>query len=433
MLRPDPALPSRDLSWSTERAAELFERSVLPVARPGMRLRSLERRYTAYKPGKECLLLYALRLEPARDDAPHLASVTLGRRERLATLYARHYAHGDGAVLLSEPPCLVEFFPSDWKLPALAHATDPAEVGAALGRFRANGAGPVEVHVLRYRPRRRCVLDYQIGCAPAAIGKVYPSEEKVAEVAAKLRALGPQAHAERLRLPVPLASARFLLMDRVPGANLDDLLESSCDAGEAQAAVRVAAASLASFHRLRLDTRERRSLESELRTLRERTARMRVVAPGIGERADALLDEIGRRLPRSPDGELTLIHGDFKPSQLLLDAGHAALVDLDRACLGDPAIDVGNFLAVLGKLALLSERQQLASLGPVFLDEYGARSRRRLPRAARLFESLALVRMVVRRLERSPHAYARQGGEWRPLRLLDAATVALASEGGAHA
>ena len=433
MLRPDPALPSRDLSWSTEQAAELFERSVLPVARPGTRLRSLERRYTAYKPGKECLLLYALRLEPAPDDAPCLATLTLGRPERLATLHARHYADAAGAVLLCEPPCLVEFFPSDWKLPALAHATDPGEVGAALGSARANGAGPVEVRMLRYRPRRRCVLGYQIGSAPAAIGKVYPSAEKVAEVAAKLRALGPQARAEGLRLPVPLASAGFLLMDRVPGANLDDLLESSCDEGEARAAVRVAAASLASFHRMRLDTSETRSLASEHRTLRERTLRMRAVAPGIGERADALLDEIGRRLARLPDGEITLIHGDFKPSQLLLDAGHAALVDLDRACLGDPAIDLGNFLAVLGKLALLNGRHHLASLGPAFLDEYGAQSRRRLPRAARLFESLALVRMVVRRLERSPHAYARQGGEWRPLRLLDAAAAGLTAQGGAHA
>jgi aminoglycoside phosphotransferase (APT) family kinase protein len=445
MLRPDPALPARDLSWTTAAMAELFAQRILPALWPGAQPLELKRRYTAYKPGKECLVLYSLRLGDPGRESPRLATVTFGRPERLRTLHARHYAAPGArsrAVLLAEPACLVELFPADWKLPLLASATDRRAVGRELaaGEARAASAAPTvrDLQVLRYRPRRRCVLVYTIeGLGSEAprqvIGKVYPDAPTVAGVAAKLRTLGPQARAEGLELPTLLGGASLLLMEKVPGANLGDLLEATSAEEDARGAIRLVAGSLASFHRLHLGGGEARSTKGELELLRERIVRMRSVAPLVGERAESLLDEIGRRLPGVACGEPTLIHGDFKPSQLLVHEGRVGLVDLDRASPGEPVIDLGNFLAVLTKHAVVKEQPHLRRLGPEFLDEYAVRSGRRgLAAGSRLFESLALVRMLVRKLERTPRSYALQGSAWKALELLDHADERLQEPAGSH-
>jgi aminoglycoside phosphotransferase (APT) family kinase protein len=281
--------------------------------------------------------------------------------------------------------------------------------------------------VLRYRPHRRCVVHYEIE-DPAAgeprevIGKVYPEAATVARIAAKLRLLGPQARAGGLCLPECLGGTRLLLMERVPGANLADHLEKTSSEQDARDSIRLVAGSLATFHRLRFQTSEMRTTEHELHVLRERSARMRAVAPAVEARAASILDEIGRRLCGVRLGDPTLIHGDFKPSQILVHDGRAALVDLDRACSGEPAIDLGNLLAVLTKQAVMRGQEHLRRLGPEFLDEYAVRSGRTgLAPGARLFESLALVRMLVRKLERSPHSLAHYGAGWKALALLDQA------------
>ncbi len=77
------------------------------------------------------------------------------------------------------------------------------------------------------------------------------------------------------------------------------------------------------------------------------------MAPGLERRVAGLVDRIESRLGTLRAEPLCLIHGDFKPSQLLVAGERPALVDLDRACLGDPALDLGNFLAVLMKQVVL--------------------------------------------------------------------------------
>ncbi|MEM6674116.1 MAG: phosphotransferase [Planctomycetota bacterium] len=42
----------------------------------------------------------------------------------------------------------------------------------------------------------------------------------------------------------------------------------------------------------------------------------------------------------------TVVHGDFHAKQVLLDGDRAWLLDFDRVGFGDPAMDVGNFLAI---------------------------------------------------------------------------------------
>jgi aminoglycoside phosphotransferase (APT) family kinase protein len=428
MLRPDPALPLRDLAWSRSRILELLDREVLPALRPGARVVELERSHTAYKAGKECLVLYGVRTEG--DPAPWLVTITVGPAERLRTLFSRHYADADPSAprraMLLDLPCLVEIFPSDWKLRDLARAADPGAAAELLGLGPA-AARALGVECLRYRPRRRCVLRYRVGDGDAgdAVAKVYHDGRKAAQVRGKLRRLAPAARPRGLRLPRPRgrpAGLAVVLMERLEGQNLADRLEATRTRAEARPLVEIAGRALAAFHALAPPGRETRRFEDEIGRLRLRGGRLAAVSPDVARRVKALLERIEERLARLGADEFRLVHGDFKPSQLLVEDERPALVDLDRACCGDPALDLGNFLAVLRKQVVLKGSWHVGEVAPAFLAAYRERAERPGSEArARLFEVFALARMLVRNVERAPHGLAWEGDAWRPLRLLDEA------------
>jgi aminoglycoside phosphotransferase (APT) family kinase protein len=122
------------------------------------------------------------------------------------------------------------------------------------------------------------------------------------------------------------------------------------------------------------------------------------------------------------------IHGDFKPDQLLVGEGKTWLVDLDRAGLGDPAVDVGNVTAALRKQDMVNERQYFGPLPEAFLARYlELRPGQALAKRARIYHAMALVRMVLARFERAPRSYAREGDAWPWLALLDEASRCLAA------
>ena len=83
------------------------------------------------------------------------------------------------------------------------------------------------------------------------------------------------------------------------------------------------------------------------------------------------------------------MHGDFYDKQVIVDSGKASLIDFDESCLGDPALDLGNYTAHLewhvtgdgmARTALEQQQQALVTAyervaGPVpemQLDKYTA-------------------------------------------------------------
>ena len=119
--------------------------------------------------------------------------------------------------------------------------------------------------------------------------------------------------------------------------------------------------------------------------------------------------------------ELSLIHGDCKPSQFLISNGrtefaHVAILDFDHAGMADPANDVGTFLATLRQLALrqslkakgdapsAARAEWLLALEKRFLDDYCIASDRgegfRL--RANWYEAVGLLRKALRGFARSP-------------------------------
>jgi aminoglycoside phosphotransferase (APT) family kinase protein len=207
---------------------------------------------------------------------------------------------------------------------------------------------------------------------------------------------------------------------------MDGMLNGGMMEREAKESVRAAASALARFHRLGLETGASRSLDSEFAQLRRRALRLRIAAPQLARDVEILLRDISRFELGLPRENQCLIHGDFKPRQLLLDGVRVAVVDLDRVCLGDPAIDVGSFMATLHKKAVLERERHPGRLAPYFLEQYQACSPGSgVGDRARLFQAMVFVRMVVGGFERMPRTYRRRGADWPHLSLLEDAAACI--------
>jgi aminoglycoside phosphotransferase (APT) family kinase protein len=400
---PDPLLSRADL-------VELFNRELAP-ALPVADVEATAIRTMKYALGSECVVLLDLR-------GGGSAVATFGSESVLAEAFARHYADGPStpgkATFVAEHGCLVELFPADWRLPSLAAALSPAQ-----------GA----VDVLRYRPHVSCVLRFRLP-ATDAVGKLYADGERAARTFASLEALHGQA-ADGL-VPAPVAfveSLRLVVMERVAGTSLKAVLKRAASRDDVERALVVAAETLCALHARQLQSEQPRLPQHQAEELRARATAVSLVAPALAGRIERVLDRSCALVDSMPHvDDLRCVHGDFKPSQLLLDGERATIVDLDRAAMGDPALDLGAFTAQLHKEALHRDQLDLRPLAPRFLAAYEACAGATGlgPRVA-VCQSLALVRMALRRVERDPAPVARGDEPSLPALLLDAAEESLPS------
>ena len=120
---------------------------------------------------------------------------------------------------------------------------------------------------------------------------------------------------------------------------------------------------------------------------------------------DALAAWLTKQLPPDP-AEPTIVHGDFKLDNILLDPldlGHVvAIFDWEMCALGDPLVDLGILLAYWAPTAPLSQRDALTTVTDrpgwlsreEIIERYAARSGRDLS-GIRYFEVFALFKIAV--------------------------------------
>lgn len=158
--------------------------------------------------------------------------------------------------------------------------------------------------------------------------------------------------------------------DHAHAAHLTDL----------RAAVREAGRVLGALHAIAHATAPRRGPDQAWQDLDHQ---LRVVTHLWPETANAIRTRLATEPPRTTvPSERVLCHGDYTPSQILFRDGQASgLVDFDTVCWGDPAMDLGRFLAHLDLLLAKAEGRVSESLGQHLRDDllgaYEASTRRR--------------------------------------------------------
>jgi aminoglycoside phosphotransferase (APT) family kinase protein len=323
------------------------------------------------------------------------------RRGVLAPFHRAWIGWDDGRSTVSVAPV-------DAAFPQLVRLHDPRHLGdvlrttPGLTQSADGAAGEITVETVRYRPGQRHVLRVRAGKEGTAFFvKVYRDDTGRHTVAAAARVAGVLAAGggtggASASAGVYVAADRTALWAEVPGVSLGDVVAAS-----GAAAARHVGSVGSALRRLHdatpvedLPDRPDAAQQAD-ETLR--TAQLvDALLPPVGERLRLAVARALDLLSALPPGPRTLTHGDVKCDNLLVEGARVHLLDFDRVGRGDPAADLGKFLADLRWCAGADERV-VGALHEALLHGYGAVPWARLARA-RAYEGLLHLRMAARRV-----------------------------------
>lgn len=348
LVRRERSLPGLSVLLDPEAFVEALRPHV-----PGAELRGAAVTYIRYKPGTNCLLAYRIGTgggEVAAYAKLHggdsEVKLRKGREKEKASVSS---PLGPGRIVLEELSAVVALFPNDGRLKALKELPDPAAWRRRLiDLFPERPAlWDSEARTLAYKPERRYVAQLVAGGEPRAVLKYY-SEEGFAKAdpnAGSFRSRGP------LRVPFRIGRSerrRILAFEWLAGRPLSEAILDPEPDLDGFAAAGAALAELHAQDPPGLATRTRREEIGTWLALAEGIASLHPSGEG---RARSLARRLASVFAAEP-AALRPVHGDFYARQVLVDGGKASLLDLDRAARGDPAADLGRFLAHLERDAM---------------------------------------------------------------------------------
>jgi len=310
---------------------------------------------------------------------------------------------------------------NDPELPTLALALNPTEAKHELKRGlpRLSGDGVLRVkaiRVTRHKPGRRCVVEYQV--------EVQSSKQSVKDVMiiGKLRAR--RFGAESLRLlerlwnsgfdsesrdgisvPEPLGLiSRFQMwfQRKVPGEIATEQLASP---GGIALAGRIAEAAH-KLHQHEIPNERSHTMLDELKILNECLQKVAALRPEWEKRLRRLMAECERFGASIPEPRPCGIHRDFYAAQVIVDPTAQSiippqppriyLIDFDLYCLGDPGLDIGNFIGHMTEWGLrkLGDARALAKQEQALENRFVELTGEQCRPAIRAYTTLTLVRHI---------------------------------------
>jgi len=331
---------------------------------------SVERAY--YTPGRSD---YRLKLRAgviARDGRSMGEQVFCGQLWPRPTLASRADEARDRTLCepgFGQPLAIVEpwslllwAFPNDPELPKLP---DLAQLEMLLPRVRAHPErfglsadaelDGLSATLVKYVPARRCTWRFEIrlkrgpaggGGTHGFYGKAYRPRDGQRAYAVQRAIWDGMPRGGALRIAETYgfdSELDAMFQQRLPGQPLTQLLRDARLPTLAANAGR----SLAALHATRAELPERRTLDRELAELVEKGDGILQAFPERAARCSALRDQLVAAADGLGAGSRTIVHGAFRLSHVLCDDVEVALIDLDGACLGDPAHDLGRFVAHL--------------------------------------------------------------------------------------
>jgi hypothetical protein len=256
----------------------------------------------------------------------------------------------------------------DPQLAPLALALNPLVARKELRRGLPRLAGPGgtlrlrAIRVTRHKPGRRCVVEYDVQLeqprrAPSRhtlIGKI--RARRFGNEGFRLLDQVWQAgfdgnSADGIAVPEPLGvipAFQMWFQRKVPGRDATGLMAGPQGAELA----RRLAEGAHKLHLAAIPAERAHRMEDELRILRESLDKVVETRPDLARRVGQLAEPCARLAAKVPSPVPCGIHRDFYPAQVIVDKARVYLLDFDLYCLGDPALDIGNFLGHLTEQAL---------------------------------------------------------------------------------
>jgi phosphotransferase family enzyme len=198
------------------------------------------------------------------------------------------------------------------------------------------------------RGRRHAVAEYTFDPSTRVVAKLYPDGDEGHRVYEILRTLHQHDFGSRAayRVPEPIAylpNQGVLLMERADGDRLTSLESTSPSAF--REGLGSAARWLAALHDSPVRVGPREDGLRDAFRLSRRIARASRCRPDLAQFFERAIREITRWSgPVTDPAMLVQSHRRYQPSRVFLTPEHVTVTGLDRAAVGDPMKDVGEFI-----------------------------------------------------------------------------------------
>lgn len=401
LVRRDPALAGLPLLLDPDAFMVALSNHL-----PESDLRTAQITYVRYKPRTSCLVGYQFDLQG------QAVNVYARAHRQDAIDKVRKYLAppavpgplGPGRFLLEEHATLVSCFPNDAKLAALARLAEPAMRQRLLYKIVPErpelGAGKLQQ--LRYKPERRYVARIHAEDNSGIVLKLYAGPDyQAAQLNARvLESRGPLRLARRLGRS---GRHHILALEWLPGRLLEDIIMLPEFEVEKVTAV---GAALAGLHAQNPKQLKHLTHADEAKALFAVAKEISFVCPHLAGHANDLVRRMNTLIADEPALDHP-IHGDFYAAQVLLAGDEVAILDLDQAAAGDPAIDLATFVAHLESDAIRGHfaPDRVAPVQETLLKGYQAATRQLIPARLQLHTAVRLFRLA-------PHPFRQREGCW---------------------
>ncbi|HYY72712.1 MAG TPA: aminoglycoside phosphotransferase family protein [Candidatus Bathyarchaeia archaeon] len=307
----------------------------------------------------------------------------------------------------------IQVSPLDTAFPQLVRMSDPDYVSGVIATTAASShpaahflpEGRYQVKAIRYLPGQRHVLRYD-PLDPARGPTVFAKLYKPADAAGARRIFeAANSAAEILRASqkgiAGLRPLGYSTQDAAvfhPGLSGRPLdLQLRRCGQEVGRALELAGRAIRVFHDSTPSSNgslELHSFEAEIAEVVRACGHIGVLLPSVGAIVDALLDRAGELHDHLPQEPPVLTHGDAKVEHFWITPPGLTLMDFDRFRLGDPALDLGKFLADLRWWFAADGQSTFEEAREQFLTGYAVKVPQHRLIRARLYEALELVKVT---------------------------------------
>jgi aminoglycoside phosphotransferase (APT) family kinase protein len=271
--------------------------------------------------------------------------------------------------------------------------------------------------VLSHKPGQRCTVGYTLedGARARAVRvavKVYRRQRLASRVHGWTNALKGEIFHDTRRLFTPAAlelieEQGISVCEWVDGVDLrHPLLEE-----RARLPVTLAAQWLAILHAARpLGGLKTHSLQHELHKVDEACGLIGAALPGERRGLEQTQEEMRRAAAGIRPYRLTMIHRDFYYAHVLWNGARVGVIDFDSLSVGDPALDVGHFLAHLETLAY-RRRENPAAFSDeetTFLEIYNRLAEQDIRSRVNFFKTYTFLKLAGIEVGRKSREWRRQ-------------------------
>jgi thiamine kinase-like enzyme len=370
------------------------------------------RSMTAPRPGNFDLLANFLKLEFPRDTKaikiwPTRKQVFLilfaqkGKASEKATHYGKLTRDGESEHHL---------FPEDPRLKKLPQAMDKKVIRRYLENALIDGKDfkrrvfISRIRVVSYKPERRCQIEYHVrlgsSSAPAfkLYGKLYNSSKKsesayenlvfLKQLAQQHNTFGRARHENPFRIP----ELKAVFVPEIKGKSFYNLLREN----PSKKIIEKIAAGLKAFHNAKPPFCKDHFWVNELEILTKWISVVEFFLPLHCGAVIKIYETLAKNQDAGNPVSTGIVHGDFYDKQVIVSGDDVLFIDFDAIAKGDPASDIGNFIAhlTLRGLQFKNDPDYFDPLGKKLISAYAGTKNSDFNRMVMIYKSTTLLRLA---------------------------------------